>query len=70
MESEKKKKGKIMKRAHRRKSESGGAGVRALRHLGRMERDKEEMNRLWEGELLLSFRWQSERASNRIIGQI
>lgn len=51
MESEKKKKkGQILKRVHRRKSESGGAGVRALRHLGRMERDKEEMNRLWEGE--------------------
>lgn len=55
-----------MKCVRRRKS--GGAGVRE--HLGRMERDKEEMNRLWERELLRTFRWQSERASNRIISQI
>lgn len=55
-----------MKRVCRRKS--GSAGVRG--HLNRMERDKEELNRLWDGELLLTFRWQSEQASNRIIGQI
>lgn len=36
-----------------KKRKSGSAGVRE--HLNRME----EMNRLWEGELL-TFRWQSE----------
>lgn len=67
MESKKKKKrGKTTKRVRRRKS--GSAGVRG--HLDRKERVEEEMNRLWEGELLLTFRWQSERAFNRIIGQI